>query len=47
MARVDAHSVRLHGILNFVDNGLSSSFDPEDLSGLDDVIGGCELSNDT
>jgi hypothetical protein len=38
VTRIDRHSVGRHGMLNFVVNGLSSSFNTQDLACLHDVI---------
>lgn len=45
MARIDDHVVRLHGILDFVDNCLSCSLDPKNLGDLNDMVGGCMLAH--
>ena len=38
VARVYAHSVRGHGMLDLIDNGSSSRFDTQDLTHFHDVI---------
>lgn len=47
MSRIDVHVVRLHSVLNFVDDGLAGSLDTKNLGHFDNVIGGCEFTDNT
>lgn len=47
MTWINIHAVALHGILDLSDNSLTSSFDPENLFDLHDMIGGCFFTDDT
>ena len=47
VSRIDRHSVRRHGMLNFIIDRLSSSLDTKHITGLHNVIRSCLDSIDT
>lgn len=46
MARVNAHAMRGHGMLDLIDDGSSGRFDAQDLSDLHYVVRGCVFAHD-
>lgn len=47
MSRIDAHSVRTHGVLNLIDDGQPCGFDTQNLGGFDNVVGRSLFADDT
>ena len=47
MARIDDHIVRLHGILDLVDDRLTRCLDTQNLGNLDDMVRRSLLSHNT
>ena len=45
MARVNAHTMRRHGMLDLVDDGSSGRFNAQDLSHLHYVVRGCVFAH--
>jgi hypothetical protein len=46
MSRIDAHAMRLHCVLDLVDDSASRRFDAQNLGYLNNVVGGSVLADD-